>query len=157
MQRIGWSSSFCGVKMRSRKYIRAIVTLKKNEPKGWSKPALNQKTQICELKAPDAVSRFSAGYHPDVEIAWIEALQVRPESRGQGHGVRMVLAFEEWAAARGATEVRGEALAGSVEFWEGLGYEVAGHLNHRNRTPVRRLLNVPNPRLQEVDRETMAG
>lgn len=141
--------------MSSQKYIHAIVTNKKNEPKGWSKPALNHMTVICDLKIPDAVARFSAGFHPDVAVAWIEALQVKPEARGQGHGVEMVLAFEEWAAERGATEVRGEALPGSVEFWEGLGYEVAGHLNQRGRTPVRRLLDSPNPRLGESAREAL--
>lgn len=136
-------------RFRGSRTLIEIMNNKQFEAKQWRKPVVNHQTKLYDLATPSEVTMFSAGYHPDVGVAWIEALQVHPEARGQGIGAKMVLAFEAWAAQQGATEVRGEALGTSMEFWESLGYELAGHLNNRNRTPVRRSLDRPNPREQD--------
>ncbi len=60
--------------------------------------------------------------YPHDGIWWLGLLLIAPESRGRGLGRRLYAAFESWAAAQGARELRLCVQAQNTrahEFWQG--------------------------------------
>lgn len=98
----------------------------------WKKPKFDTNTVVYDGAKAKGISTFSAGYHPDVETAWIEAIKsVEP-----GAGAAMIKLFEQWAKSRGAKIIRAEALQPSLNFWKKIGYAVAGNPSSKNRVPI---------------------
>ncbi|GEM_PF-5593469 len=67
--------------------------------------------------------------YPHAGIWWLGLLLVAPESRGRGLGRRLYAAFESWAAAQGANELRLCVQAQNTrahEFWQMLGFVALG-------------------------------
>ncbi len=63
--------------------------------------------------------------YPHDGIWWLGLLLVAPGSRGHGLGRRLYAAFESWATAQGATELRLCVQAQNTrahEFWQRLGF-----------------------------------
>ncbi len=63
--------------------------------------------------------------YPRDGIWWLGLLLVAPESRGRGLGRRLYAAFESWAAAQGARELRLCVQAQNTrahEFWQEIGF-----------------------------------
>jgi len=98
----------------------------------WKKPKFNTDTVVYDGAKANGISIFSAGYHPDIETAWIEAIKsVEP-----GAGATMVKLFEQWAKSQGAKTIRAEALQPSLNFWKKMGFNVVGNPSSKNRVPI---------------------
>jgi hypothetical protein len=98
----------------------------------WKKPKFNTDTVVYDGAKANGISTFSAGYHPDIETAWIEAIKsVEP-----GAGATMVKSFEQWAKSQGAKTIRAEALQPSLNFWKKMGFDVVGNPSSKNRVPI---------------------
>lgn len=50
------------------------------------------------------------GYDPKLGVGFLDLLGVEPAAHGQGHGRRMLRAFEDWARAQGAAAVNLDCL-----------------------------------------------
>jgi len=120
---------------RSGKAINVNTKKKSNEgvaEGSWKKPKFNTDTVVYDGAKANGISIFSAGYHPDIETAWIEAIKsVEP-----GAGATMVKSFEQWAKSQGAKTIRAEALQPSLNFWKKMGFDVVGNPSSKNRVPI---------------------
>jgi aminoglycoside 6'-N-acetyltransferase I len=64
-------------------------------------------------------------------VGYVEGWYVAEHARNQHIGTQLVQAAEEWARARGCTEMASDAERdnhGSIAAHQRLGYEIAGHL-----------------------------
>jgi GNAT superfamily N-acetyltransferase len=104
--------------------------------KKWIKPAFTENTVLYNSPKPAGVNMLSGGYHPESNSAWLEALQVDPNLRGQGIGGSAINSFEDWAKQQGASQIMGEALPNSLGFWNKQGYTVSGKPQPNNRVPI---------------------
>lgn len=105
---------------------------------GWSKPKFNKDTVVYRGPKAKGISMFSAGYHPDVKVAWIESIK----SDEPGAGKEMIGSFQEWAKDQGAKAINAEALPSSIGFWKKLGFSISGKPNTKNRIPIQKTISV---------------
>lgn len=100
----------------------------------WIKPKFNTDTVVYNGPKEKGISIFSAGYFPNINTAWIEAIK----SDEPGAGKNMVRSFEQWAKSQGAETINAEALVSSLDFWKKMGFSVAGKPTKKNRIPIQK-------------------
>jgi GNAT superfamily N-acetyltransferase len=95
--------------------------------KSFSHLIAQDEALLLVVEEPDQLLAYLLGFDhyalfANGRVSWVEEIMVRKGRRGEGHGERLMMQFEQWARSRGSKLVA-LATRRAAGFYLSLGYE----------------------------------